>query len=117
MIASRSFHVLANFTFIRFNPVSNGQLGLEFVVQMYDSGYQVLKHKHESVESGYHRYAKVRHRSTVVCGGIVNDNRGEQIVVLVGNLQIGGTHDRRVDLDYLPISSDINHVQTIEGSR
>ena len=45
MIASRSFHVLANFTFIRFNPVSNGQLGLEFAVQMYDSGYQVLKHK------------------------------------------------------------------------
>ena len=28
----------------------------------------------------------------VVGGGIVNDYRGEQIVVLVGNLQIKGTH-------------------------
>ena len=109
--------MLANFTFIRFNPVSNGQLGLEFAVQMYDSGYQVLKHKHESVESGYHRYANVRHRWPEIDGGIVNDNRGEQIIVLVGNLQIGGTHDRRVELEYLPISSDINHVQTIERSR
>ena len=46
MIASRSFHVLANFTFIRFNPVINGQLELEFAIQRYDSGYQILKHKH-----------------------------------------------------------------------
>ena len=93
MIASRSFHVLANFTVFCFSPVSNCQLGLEFAVQMYDSGYQVLKHKHESVESGYHRYANVRHRWTEIDGGIVNGHRGEQIVVLVGNLQIGGTHE------------------------
>ena len=77
MIASRSFHVLANFTVFCFSPVSNCQLGLEFAVQMYDSGYQVLKHKHESVESGYHRYANVRHRWPEIDGGIVNDHRGE----------------------------------------
>ena len=46
MIASRLFHVLANFTFIHFNAVINGQLELKFVIQRYDSGYQIPKHKH-----------------------------------------------------------------------
>ena len=50
---------------------------------------QVLERKHPSIESGYHRNVDVLHRSTVVGRGIVNDHRGEQIVV-VGNLQIGG---------------------------
>ena len=34
---------------------------------------QVLEHKHESIESGYHRNANVLHRLTVVGREIVND--------------------------------------------
>ena len=40
-------------------------------------------------------------------GFVVNDNRGKQIVVLVGNLQIGGTYEGRMHLDHLVIASDI----------
>ena len=53
---------------------------------------QVLEHQYQWIESDYHRYTDVLHRSTVVGRGIVNDHCGEQIVVLVGNLQIGGWH-------------------------
>ena len=57
---------------------------------------QVLEHKHESIESGYHRNANVLHRSTVVGREIVNDHCGEQVVVLVGHgyFQIGGSDQR-----------------------
>ena len=52
---------------------------------------QILEYIHQSIESGYHRNAHVLHRSTVVCRGIINDHCNEQIVVLAGNLQIGGS--------------------------
>ena len=68
------------------------------------------------IESGYHWNADVPHRSTVFGGGIVSDNRGEQMVVLVGNLQIGGSDQRWIHLDHLAISSDINYVRCIEES-
>ena len=55
---------------------------------------QVLEHKHESIESGYHWNANVLHRSTVVDCMIVNDHCGEQVVVLTGNLQMGGANQR-----------------------
>ena len=57
---------------------------------------QVLEHKHESIESGYHRNANVLHRSTVVGREIVNDHCGEQVVVLLGlgHLQIAGADQR-----------------------
>ena len=55
---------------------------------------QILEHQYQSIELGYHWYADVLHRSIIVGRGIVNDHRGEQIVVLVGNLQIGGAHQR-----------------------
>ena len=50
-------------------------------------------------------------------GFVVNDHRGKQIVVLVGNLQIGGTYEGRMHLDHLVIASDIKQVRTIERSR
>ena len=53
---------------------------------------QVLEHQYQWIESDYHRYTDVLHRSIVVGCGIVNDHCGKQIVVLVGNLQIGGWH-------------------------
>ena len=69
------------------------------------------------IESGYHRNADVLHRSTVVDRSIVNDHCGNQIVVLVDNLQIGGSHEGQIPLDHLAISRDINHVRSIERSR
>ena len=50
--------------------------------------------EHQSIESGYHWNADVLHRSTVVGCEIVNDHCVEQIAVLVGNLQIGGSDQR-----------------------
>ena len=47
-------------------------------------------------------------------GGIVNDHRGEQVVVLARNLQIGGSAEGRIHLDSLAISIDINHVRFME---
>ena len=41
MIASRSFHVLANLTFIRFSPVLNGQLQFEFGIQILNIAFNV----------------------------------------------------------------------------
>ena len=35
-------------------------------------------------------------------------------VIMVGNLHIGGSYKRRVHLDHLTISSDINHIRSIE---
>ena len=116
MMASRSFHVLANLTFILFNPIISGELELEFAVQVHDIAFHIAEQEHQSIESGYHRNADVRHLSTVVGRGVVNDHCGKQIVVRVGNLQIKGTHEGRVFLEHLAISSDINHVRSIERS-
>ena len=55
---------------------------------------QVFEHQYQSIESGYHSYVDCLHRSAVVNRGIINDHCGEQIVVLVSKLQIGGTHQR-----------------------
>ena len=78
---------------------------------------QVLEQKHQSIESGYHRNADTFNRSTVVGQGIVNDHRGEQVVVQVRNLQVRWSHQKWIHLDYLTISSDINHIRSIEQSR
>ena len=86
--------LLANFTFIRFNPVLNGQLEFEFTVQSHDIAFHITEYKQQSIEVGDHWNADVLHRSTVVCGGIVIDHCSKQIVVLVNNLQIGGSHQR-----------------------
>ena len=65
-----------------------GQLELEFADHSHDMGYQVLEHNHQSIEAGDHQYADVLHRSAVVSRDIVNNHRGEQVVVLVGSLQV-----------------------------
>ena len=116
MIASRSFHVVANFTFIRFSPVLNGQLLFQFDIQILNITFKVAEQKHQSIESRYHRYADVHHRSTIVGDGIVSDHCGKHIVVLVGNLFIGGSDQRLIHLYHQEISSDINHIRPIEGS-
>ena len=55
---------------------------------------QILEYKHQSIESGYHRFEDVFYRLTVVGHEIINDRCGKQVVVLVGNLQIGGLDQR-----------------------
>ena len=77
---------------------------------------QILKHKHQSIESDYHRNADVLHRSTVVGRGIVSDHCGKHVVVLVGKLQNGGSHQRWIHLDHLVIASDITYIPSIERS-
>ena len=73
--------------------IYNGQLEFEFTVQVYDITIHILEYKHQPIESVNHRYTNIRHRSTVVGRWIVNDHCGEQIVVvLVGNLHIGGSY-------------------------
>ena len=49
---------------------------------------------YQSIKAGDYWNADIHHQSTIVGDGIINDHRGEQIVVLVGNLQIGGLHKR-----------------------
>ena len=71
----------------------------------------------KSIESSYHWFADVLHRSTILGGGIVNDNRGEQIVVLVNNFQIGESDQRLMLLDHLAITSDITYIRSKERSR
>ena len=92
------------------------QLEFEFAVQSHDITIHIAEQEHQSIESGYHRNADVFHGAEIINLGIVNDHCGEQVVVLVGNLQIGGTYEGRVDLDHLAISSNINHVRSIERS-
>ena len=78
------------FTFT-FNPVLNGQQELELAAQLHDVAFQVLEHKHQSIKAGDYWNAEFLHRSTVVGDWIINDHCDEQIVVLVGNIQIGGS--------------------------
>ena len=78
---------------------------------------QVLEHIHQSTKSGYHPNADVLHRSTVVGGGIVNDHCDKQNTVLIGNLKIGGSDQRWIHLNHLAISSDLNHIRSVERSR
>ena len=77
---------------------------------------QVIEHTHESIESGYLWNANVFHRSTGVGRGIVNDHCGEQVVVLTGNLQIGGADQWWIHINHVAISSDIKHIWLIERS-
>ena len=67
--------------------------GVFCAVQSHDIAFHIAEYKHQSIEVGDHWNADVLHRSTVVCGGIVIDHCSKQIVVLVDNLQIGGTRD------------------------
>ena len=86
------------------------QLEFEFAVQSHDVTFHIAEQEHQSIESGYHWNAYVFHCTGVISLGIVNDHCGEQIVALVGNLQIGGRHEGRIHLDHLAISSDISHI-------
>ena len=70
------------------------QLEFEFAIQLHDIAFHITEHKYQSIESGYHWNADGLHQSTVDGGEIVHDHRGEQIVVLIGNLKIGGSHQR-----------------------
>ena len=94
----------------------SGKLELEFAVQLHDIVFHIADQEHQSIESVYHWDADVFHRSTIVGRGIIYDYCGKQIVVLVGNLQIGGWHQRSIHLDHLAISSDINHIRSTEES-
>ena len=67
------------------------QLELEFAIQSPDIVFHIAEQEHQSIESGNHWNADGLHQSTVVGGEIVHDHRGEQIVVLIGNLKIGGS--------------------------
>ena len=87
-------HERRNTFTVTFNPVLNGQLELELAIQLHDVAFQVLEHKHQSIKGGDYWNADILHRSTIVGDGIINDHCGEQIVVLVGNLQIGGSDQR-----------------------
>ena len=93
MIASRSFHVVANFTFIRFNPVLNGQLEFKFAIQSHDIVFNIGIRNINRSNPRYHRNADVFYQSTAVGDGIVNNHCDEQTVVLVGNLQIRKMHE------------------------
>ena len=88
------------------------QLEFEFIIQVYDITIHILKHKHQSIKSVNHRYTNVRHRSTIVGRWIINDHCGEQVIVLIGNLHIGGSYQWWIHLDHLTISSDINHIRS-----
>ena len=68
------------------------QLEFEFAVQSHDIAFQIAEQEHQSIESGYHWFADILHGADIISSWIINDYRGEQIVVLVGNLQIGGSH-------------------------
>ena len=72
--------------------VFNGQLEFEFIIQVYDIIIHILEHKHQSIKSVNHRYTNVLHGADVIILEIINDHCGEQIVVLVGNLHIGGSY-------------------------
>ena len=97
--------------------VFDGQLEFEFAVEVHDVAFEVSEHKHQSIEWSDDGNADVLHSSEVIDLGIVNDDGGKEIVVLNSNLEIRGTHQRGIHLDHLPISSDINHIRSIEQSR
>ena len=84
---------------------------------MYDVAFEVSEHKHQSIESSYDGYADVLYGSEVIDLRIINDHGFKQVVVLISNLEIGGSHQRGIHLDHLSISSDINHIGSIERSR
>ena len=84
---------------------------------MQGIAFHIAEQEHQSIESGYHRYVYFFHSTDDIGREIVNDHCGEQIVVLAGNLQIGGTYEGRMHLDHLVIASDIKQVRTIERSR
>ena len=59
------------------------QLEFEFTIQVYDIAIHILEQEHQSIKSANHRYTNVSHRSTIVGRWIVNDHRGEQIIVVL----------------------------------
>ena len=77
------------FTFT-FNSVLKGKLKFEFTVQSSHLAFHIAEHEYQPIIPSNHWNADVLYRSTVDGRGIVNDHCGEQVVVLVGNLQIGG---------------------------
>ena len=97
--------------------VFDGQLEFELAVEVHDVAFEVSEHKHQSIETGYDGYADVLHRSKVIDLGIINDHGCKQVVVLISNLEIRGSHQRGIHLDHLSISSDINHIRSIKRSR
>ena len=97
--------------------VFDGQLEFELAVEVHDVAFEVSEHKHQSMETCYDVYADVLHRSEVIDLRIVNDHRRNQVVVVISNLEIRGSHQRGIHLDHLSISSDINHIRSIERSR
>ena len=97
--------------------VFDGQLEFEFAVEVHDVAFEVSEHKHQSIESSYDGNADVLHGSEVIDLRIINDHGCKQVVVLISNLQIGGTHQRGIHLDHLSLSSDIDHIGSIERSR
>ena len=89
--------------------VFDGQLEFELAVEVHDVAFEVSEHKHQSIETGYDGNADVLHGSEVINLRIVNDDGGEEVVVvLISNLQIRGSHQRGIHLDHLPIASDID---------
>ena len=70
------------------------QLEFEFTIQSHDIAFHITEQEHQFIESGCHWNADVCHGADVVSLGIVSDHCGERFVVLVGNLQIGGSNQR-----------------------
>ena len=98
--------------------VFDGQLEFEFAVEVYDVVFEVSEHKHQSIETGYDGNADVLHRLELINLKIVNDDGGEEVVVvLISNLEIRGSDQRGIHLDHLSIASDIDHIGSIERSR
>ena len=66
------------------------QLEIEFTVQSYHLAFHIAEHEHQPIKPSDHWNAHVFHTSHVLNRWIVNDHRGEQVVVLVGrgNLQV-----------------------------
>ena len=94
--------------------VFDDQLEFEFAVDVHDVAFEVSEQKHQSIESSYDGYADVLHSSEVIDLRIINDHGCKQVVVLISNLEIRGTHQRGIHLDHLSISSDINHIRSTE---
>ena len=97
--------------------IFNSQLELEFTIQMCDITIHILEHKHQSIKSVNHRYTHFFYSIDIIDFRIINDHRGEWIVVLISGFQIRWSYQRWIHLNHLTISRDINHIRSIERSR
>ena len=97
--------------------VFDDQLEFEFAVDVHDVAFEVSEQKHQSIESSYDGYADVLHSSEVIDLRIINDDGCKQVVILISNLEIRGTHQRGIHFDHCLISSDIDHIGSIKRSR